>query len=56
MKERRPEIKKTAVERVREMLEVNRRLVTTEEYLASLHTLTAVELAQKEIEKEKKKP
>lgn len=43
----------TAATRVREMLEANRNLVNNQEYLASLATLTAVELAQKEIDKEK---
>lgn len=43
----------TAVDRVREMLEGNRDLITTEVYQASLVTLTAVQLAQQEIDKEK---
>jgi hypothetical protein len=42
------------IRRVREMLEANRKLVTTEEYLASLATLTAIKMAQKEVRNERK--
>lgn len=45
--------KRTAVERVRELLEANRSLITQKEYEASRLTLQAVELAQEEIKKEK---
>jgi hypothetical protein len=56
MKERDPrERSKKPTDRVRAMLEANRSLVTGEEYQASLATLTAVELAQEEINKENDK-